>query len=231
MNDKTILVIASHPDDEILGCGGTIARLSEENNRVHLMILAEGLTSRQDRRDREEKNSEIDDLRLAAKKAAEIVGAQSIELLDFPDNRMDSVDMLDVIKTIEKKINTIKPEIIFTHFPGDLNIDHRITADAVITAIRPLPEQIVKEVYFFEVPSSTDYQVYSNFNTFQPNVYFSLDENQIAKKIQALGTYKSEMRAFPHSRSEENVRNLAAVRGASVGKIFAEAFMLGRSIR
>ncbi len=231
MNDKTILVIASHPDDEILGCGGTIARLSEENNRVHLMILAEGLTSRQERRDREEKNSEIDDLRLAAKKAAEIVGAQSIELLDFPDNRLDSVDLLDIVKTIEKKINTIKPEIIFTHFPGDLNIDHRITADAVITAIRPLPEQIVKEVYFFEVPSSTDYQVYSNFKTFQPNVYFSLDENQIAKKIQALGAYKSEMRAFPHSRSEENVRNLAAVRGASVGKFFAEAFMLGRSIR
>jgi len=226
-----ILTIAAHPDDEILGCGATMARLAEEGNKVHILILAEGLTSRQNVRDRSSKLEELSALEISAKKSSEIIGAQSIELLDFPDNRMDSIDLLDVIKKVEKKINEIQPSIIFTHFPNDLNIDHRITADAVITAIRPIPGQTVKEIYFFEVPSSTDYQIYLSNNSFQPNLYYSITDSQMLKKKKSLEAYKNEMREYPHSRSIEAVEALAKVRGASVGFDFAEAFVVGRIIR
>jgi LmbE family N-acetylglucosaminyl deacetylase len=230
MKPKTVLIIAAHPDDEILGCGGTMARLSEEGNEIHILIIAEGLTSRQEQRDRISKTNELSELSLAARKAAEIVGAQSIEILDYPDNRMDSLDLLDIIKMIEKKIESLKPEIIFTHFPGDLNIDHRITAEAVITATRPIPGQTVKEIYFFEVPSSTDYQIFSNINSFCANTFFILTQDQFAKKIKALESYSSEMREFPHARSIKNLDALAVVNGAKIGYPFAEAFMLGRRI-
>jgi LmbE family N-acetylglucosaminyl deacetylase len=144
---------------------------------------------------------------------------------------MDSIDLLDVIKKVEKKINEIQPSIIFTHFPNDLNIDHRITADAVITAIRPIPGQTVKEIYFFEVPSSTDYQIYLSNNSFQPNLYYSITDSQMLKKKKSLEAYKTEMREYPHSRSIEAVEALAKVRGVSVGFDFAEAFVVGRIIR
>lgn len=230
MNHKTILTIAAHPDDEILGCGATMAKLSEEGHEVHVLILAEGLTSRQNIRDREIKKNELSELARSAHEASNIVGSKSIELLDFPDNRMDSIDLLDIVKVLESKINSLKPDIIFTHFHGDLNIDHRITSEAVITAIRPIPGQCVKEIYFFEVPSSTDYQIYYNGNNFTPNVYFSVSQNQIERKVKALEAYKSEMREFPHSRSNESIQYLAKLRGSQVGYPYAESFMLGRKI-
>lgn len=227
-NHKTILIIAAHPDDEILGCGGTMARLAEEGNEVHILIMAEGLTSRDNTRDRESRKNELSELSLTAKNAGDIVGAKSVELMDFPDNRMDGVDRLDVIKVIERKVEEIQPSVIFTHFANDLNIDHRITNDAVITACRPMPGQIVKEIYFFEVPSSTEWQVGGRI--FTPNYFISLTEGQFLKKRKALEVYKSEMREFPHSRSIEAVEALAKWRGATCGYPFAEAFIVGRKV-
>ncbi|MCW7482143.1 PIG-L deacetylase family protein [Leptospira kanakyensis] len=228
---QTILTIAAHPDDEVLGCGGTMARLAEEGNVVHVFILAEGLTSREEKRDRESKLSELNTLSNNAKNANGLLGAKSVELFDFPDNRMDSLDRLDIIKVVERKIGEIQPTVIFTHFGNDLNIDHRVTNDAVVTACRSYPNQIVKELYFFEVPSSTEWQIATGMAVFQPNVFFHLTREQMHKKIEALKIYESEMREFPHSRSIEAVEAIAKWRGASCGHVWAESFVLGRMLK
>ena len=227
-SNHVILVIAAHPDDEILGCGGAVARLASEGSEIHILIMAEGLTSRDDQRNRNARSEELQELSQTAQIAGKIIGAASVQLLDFPDNRMDSVDRLDVIKQIEKKIDQIKPSTIFTHFPGDLNIDHRVISDAVVTACRPYPGQSVKQILFFEVPSSTEWQI--SANSFMPNYFISLSNHDLDKKTQALEIYKNEMREYPHSRSIEAVRSLSKWRGASVGHEYAEAFMLGRMI-
>ncbi|WP_061221490.1 PIG-L deacetylase family protein [Leptospira borgpetersenii] len=228
--NKKILTVAAHPDDEILGCGATMARLSEEGYEIHILILAEGLTSRENVRDRNSKLKELGELAQTASKASEVIGAKSIEVLDFPDNRMDSIDRLDIIKVVERKIEEIQPEIIFTHFKNDLNIDHRVTSDAVITACRPYPKQVVKELYFFEVPSNTEWQVGNQSETFNPNYFVSINETQMKKKINALKVYQSEMREFPHARSIEAINALVNWRGASIGVGMAEAFVVGRKL-
>ncbi|EMO53638.1 PIG-L deacetylase family protein [Leptospira noguchii] len=230
MDKKIILTVAAHPDDEILGCGATMARLSQEGCEIHILILAEGITSRQNTRDRNSNLNELSELAQIAHTAGKTVGAKSVELFDFPDNRMDSIDRLDIIKVIERKVQEIQPEIIFTHFKYDLNIDHRITSDAVITACRPYPEQVVKELYFFEVSSSTEWQVGNQSETFNPNYFVSINETQMKKKIDALKVYRSEMREFPHARSIEAVNALAKWRGASVGVSMVESFMVGRKL-
>jgi LmbE family N-acetylglucosaminyl deacetylase len=208
-----------------------MARLAEEGHEVHVLILAEGLTSRETKRDRESKLGELSLLATTAKESNQLLGVKSTELHDFPDNRMDSVDRLDVIKVIERKIEEIKPSVIFTHFGNDLNIDHRITNDAVVTACRPYPGQVVKELHFFEVPSSTEWQVSPGQSVFQPNLFFPLTKEQMEKKRKALEIYNSEMRDFPHSRSLQSVEALAKWRGASCGHARAEAFVVGRVVR
>lgn len=231
MNKSNVLVIAAHPDDEVLGCGGTIARLSEEGYGVYVLILAEGLTSREIKRDRESKQSELNSLSNDANRANLSLGVKSVELFDFPDNRMDSIDRLDVIKIVERKIEEIKPSIIFTHFINDLNIDHRITSDAVVTACRAYPGQVVEEIYFFEVASSTEWQISPNLGSFQPTVYFRLNASHMEKKKIALSFYESEMREFPHARSIEAVEALGKWRGANIGYEYAESFICTRLIR
>ncbi len=230
---KIILTVASHPDDEILGCGGTMARHAAEGDQVHILILAEGLTSRDSTRNRDSRGEELQGLARAAQDAARAVGAKSCELLDFPDNRMDSVDLLDVVKAVERKIDAIRPSIVYTHFPHDLNVDHRVTSQAVLTACRPVPGQTVREVHFFEVVSSTEWNVGST--VFAPNLFVSLaDKNgtpYLDAKLKALLCYKSEMRPFPHARSNEAVKALAALRGAGIGEAAAEAFQTGRVVR
>lgn len=226
---KTILIVAAHPDDEILGCGGTMARFSSEGHEVHILIMAEGLTSRDMKRDRDSKSDELSQLARAANEACLAVGAKSVELLDFPDNRMDSVDRLDVTKAIENRIEKIKPSIVLTHFGNDLNIDHRVVNDSVITACRAYPGQTVKELYFFEVPSSTEWQL--SGLSFNPDYFVRLGKDEFARKQKALEMYKSEMRNFPHARSIEAVEALARWRGACIGHEYGEAFKVGRIIK
>ena len=225
---RKILTVAAHPDDEILGCGGTMARLSEEGHEVRTLILAEGATSRDHVRNRGERQSDLTKLGEAATQAAEALGVESVELFDLPDNRMDSIDLLDVVKRIEEKIDQYQPDTVFTHFSADLNIDHRIVNDAVVTACRPQPGQVVKEILLFEVPSATDYQIVAGRAPFTPNLFFALSDSQFRKKMEAIRHYAGEMRPFPHARSEQSIEALAAVRGSQVGVPRAEAFMVGR---
>jgi LmbE family N-acetylglucosaminyl deacetylase len=226
---KRVMVIAAHPDDEVLGAGGVIARHSSSGDDVYVLILAEGLTSRDEKRDRAGKSGELSELAKSAHKAHAVLGTKSLELLDFPDNRMDSADLLDVVKEIEKRMDEIEPEIVYTHHYGDLNIDHRVCHDAVVTACRPQPGQYVRKLLFFEVPSGTDYHTPGFGHPFQPNHFVDITK-ELSLKLEALEAYRSEMREFPHTRSVKALKSLAEVRGASVGLEAAEAFIIGRSI-
>ncbi len=225
-----VLVIAAHPDDEILGCGGTMARHAHDGNNVHVMILAEGATSRAQQRDREQWREKLATLSSAADKANKIVGASSLEMYDFPDNRMDSCDLLDVVKVVEQGIEKYQPEIIYTHHRGDVNVDHQIIQQAVTTAVRPMPGSIVKTVLFFEVASSTEWQMPGAAPVFQPNWYVDISET-LNQKLAALEAYNTEMRSWPHARSIKALEHLAHWRGANIGCDAAEAFILGKHIR
>ncbi len=228
--NNAILVVAAHPDDEILGCGGTIARHVMSGATCHILILGEGITSRAINRNVDQQKNEILELKRQAKEAARIIGATSLEIDSFPDNRMDSVDLLDIIKRVEFAVEKYKPEIIYTHHSGDLNIDHRITAKAVETATRPIGEFRVREIYAFETPSSTEWAFTNSREFFHPNCFVNI-EKTIDKKIEALNAYLNEKREFPHPRSAEALTSLAKIRGAQAGFQAAEAFCLIRKLR
>jgi N-acetylglucosamine malate deacetylase 1 len=161
-----VLVIAAHPDDEILGCGGTLAKHVQQGDVVHLLILAEGATSRDFQRHRDQRQLELSALAQAAHQAGELLGVSSVTLHDFPDNRMDSCDLLDVTKIVEQAIEQHRPHLIYTHHGGDLNIDHRCVHQAVVTAARPLPNSSVNLILSFEVASSTEWQSYTSSPVF-----------------------------------------------------------------
>ncbi|WP_321417463.1 PIG-L deacetylase family protein [uncultured Desulfobacter sp.] len=224
---QTILVIAAHPDDEVLGCGGTIARHVADGDRVHVVILAEGATSRDATRNTDVREQELTTLAQAADNANDILGVTSLHLHQFPDNRMDGVELLDVIKVVEEHIKNVRPTIVYTHYDGDLNIDHQVVHRAVVTACRPQPGQTVLTLLFFEVPSSTEWRTPGSNPVFAPNWFVDITKTLECKK-DALAAYAVEMRSWPHSRSIKAVEYLSGWRGASVGIEAAEGFLLGR---
>lgn len=225
-----ILVVAAHPDDEVLGCGASMAKWSNAGIEVHIVILSEGATSRDTVRNRDARSEELSALAQAAQTSGRILGTASVQLLDFPDNRMDSIDRLDIIKTVERQIEAVKPEIVITHHAGDVNIDHQLIHQAVVTACRPQPKHTVRRLLAFEVASSTEWQTPGSELAFQPN-WFEDVSNTIDLKIKALEAYALEMRPWPHSRSIKAVEHLARWRGASIGTEAAEAFILMRELR
>ncbi|MDV2583342.1 PIG-L deacetylase family protein [Alkalibacillus haloalkaliphilus] len=227
---RSILVIAAHPDDEVLGCGGTMAKHAQNGDRVYSAILAEGITSRDKSRSREKHTEQLSELGQAAHKANNVLGVQSLKLFDFPDNRMDSLDRLDIVKVVEDLIDQVKPDIVYTHHSGDVNIDHRRIHEAVITACRPIPgNHLVKQVLFFEVASSTEWMTPNSAPSFHPNWYVDISET-LQLKLDSLNAYEYEMREWPHARSVKALEHLAKWRGANIGVEAAEAFILGRNI-
>jgi LmbE family N-acetylglucosaminyl deacetylase len=226
-NGKKILVIAAHPDDEILGCGGTIARLVKEGCDVYTLILGEGITSRDKKRDRTKRRKEIEQLKEQVHKSNKVVGVEKVFTHDFPDNRFDTVPLLDIIKAVEDIKKRIRPDISFTHYKDDLNIDHQITYRAVITAMRPLPDETVKEIYSFEVLSSTEWGYTLSFS---PDVFFDISET-MDLKMKAMAEYKSELKNHPHPRSVEGIKQNAQLWGMKSGLKYAEVFKLVRLIK
>jgi LmbE family N-acetylglucosaminyl deacetylase len=224
-----VLVIAAHPDDEVLGCGATAARLAQEQHEVHIAILGEGITSRHAQRADADAN-QLHALHRQAQSAAFKLGAKSLVLHKFPDNRLDTVPLLEVIKVIEELVDQISPEVIYTHHPGDLNVDHGVIYRAVLTATRPMVGQRVREIYAFEVPSSTEWAFGSVQPSFRPNVFVDVAAT-LETKIAALACYETEVREFPHPRSPESLRAVARRWGSAVGCHAAEAFELVRSVR
>lgn len=224
-----MLVIAAHPDDEILGCGATAARLVSEGHDVHFAILGEGLTSRHsDRAGTDSKHLEV--LRRQAHAAAGTLGVNSVVLHKLPDNRLDSVPLLDIVKIVEELVDRFKPQVIYTHHGGDLNVDHEVIHRAVLTATRPVPGCSVREIYAFEVPSSTEWAFQQLNQPFRPNVFVEI-ASTLEKKIAAMECYESEAREFPHPRSPEALRAIATRWGSVAGCAAAEAFELVRAIR
>lgn len=226
---RSILVVVAHPDDEVLGCGGTIARHADAGDAVRVLIAAEGATSRRSERDRSASAEELSGLVHAAHQACRILGTLGVEFLDLPDNRLDSLDRLDLIKLVEKRIARHQPEVVYVHHAGDVNVDHRRLHEAVVTACRPSPHHPVRRLLSFEVASSTEWQAPGSAPAFQPNWFVDISA-QWARKQQALKAYESEMRAWPHARSHEALEHLARWRGSQVGVEAAEAFCLLRQL-
>ena len=225
----SVLVVAAHPDDEVLGCGGTIARHAEAGDQVQVLVVAEGATSRQDQRNRLQAGDELSALAQAAQTAGSILGAAGVELLDLPDNRLDSIDRLDLIKHIEQHIDRHQPQVVYVHHAGDVNVDHRRLHEAVVTACRPTPGHPVRRLLSFEVASSSEWQPPGSAPAFQPNWFVDIS-GQWRRKREALLAYSSEMRPWPHARSLEALEHLARWRGAQVGVAAAEAFCLLRQL-
>jgi LmbE family N-acetylglucosaminyl deacetylase len=225
---NTILVVAAHPDDEILGLAGTIRKYINKGYQAHCVILGEGMTSRSEHRE-DTASSLLDELHRQTIKAAEIIGFEKLLFSNLPDNRFDSVDLLDIIKQVDKYVQQIKPDIIYTHHYGDLNIDHRKTFEAVITASCPVGEYGVKEIYCFETPSSTEWNFQYGNNTFKPNVFIDITDT-LKSKLEAMACYKTELGQYPHPRSLRALEIIAARWGTVVGRKYAEAFELVRKV-
>lgn len=229
MKNKTILLVVAHPDDEILGVGSTMHKLINKNNcTVRVIILGEGLTSRSEKRDTEKWKDKLKIHRKNISEAQKTIGFQSVSIYDFPDNRFDSVPLLDIVKIIEKEKKEFKPEIIFTHHSGDLNIDHQKTYEAVITATRPLQEESVKTIISFETPSASEWHFGIN-NVFAPNIWVEISEENLIAKQKAMDCYEFETREYPHPRSNKALKSLAEKRGVEIGVDLAECFYVIRS--
>jgi LmbE family N-acetylglucosaminyl deacetylase len=226
----TVLVVAAHPDDEVLGCGGTMAWHAAQGDDVHVALLADGVGSRHAGGVRTlDDTGELLRRRGAANRAAEILGVKSVTFGEFPDNRMDSVDTLDVAQAVEALVARLRPSTIFTHHAGDVNVDHRRIHEAVVTACRPQPGHAVRSILTFEVASSTEWQFPGSGPAFQPNWFVDISAH-LEQRQAALAAYAEEMRPFPHARSLDALMHHARWRGASVGVPAAEAFMLGRQL-
>lgn len=221
---ERVLCVAAHPDDETLGCGATLAKHLSAGDQVSVVVIADGVSSRgaglmgviQTARERH----------AMCRAACKILGTEDVWLHQFPDNRLDHVDALEIVKQIETHIGRFKPTVVYTHHGSDLNIDHRIVSDSVMVACRPMPEQTVRRVLMFEVPSSTEWSVLRE--PFRPNWFEAVTMEQMQKKLQAFGCYSTEVRDLPHPRGA--LMHLAAWRGANVGTLVAEAFMLARRV-
>lgn len=227
-NKNKILIVAAHPDDEVLGCGGTMAKYSK-TSEIYVLLLGEGISSRYLKREDAPKQ-DILELKDKAGKAAKILGVKDVFFLDLPDQRFDTVPFLEITKKIEEFIRKIEPKIIFTHSFCDLNLDHRIVFNAVLTATRPVSGCSVKEIYSFEIPSSTEWGFGKVNGLFSPNVFEDVSLT-IENKIEALRAYESEMRKFPHPRSAEATLSYAKKWGSAVGINYVEAFELIRFIK
>lgn len=223
-----VLVIASHPDDEILGCGGTMARLSKEGNEVHILILGEGLTSRSPER-AGSSTEELDALKATARRSADLVGASACRVLSFPDNRFDTVPLLEIAKEIERSIDEVRPSWVFTQHGGDLNIDHVLTYRATLIATRPMGNYSVRQVCAYEVASSSEWAFQRFSPRFTPNFFVDISTT-LECKIAAMENYETEARTFPHPRSPDALRAQAARWGTTVGCAAAEAFEIVRLV-
>jgi LmbE family N-acetylglucosaminyl deacetylase len=223
-----VLIIAAHPDDEVLGCGGTIARLAQAGHDVYVAILGEGITSRSVRREDADPEA-LKALQTNSRQAAEVLGVKELFLYDLPDNRFDTVPLLDIVKRIETLIDQLQPEVVYTQHGGDLNIDHAVVYRATLTATRPMQGCTLRKVYAYEIPSSTEYAFSQFAPAFQPTVFVDISDT-LEHKLRAMACYEGEQRVYPHPRSARALRAIAERWGSVSGFEAAEAFVLVREV-
>jgi LmbE family N-acetylglucosaminyl deacetylase len=224
-----VLCVAAHPDDEVIGVGGTLARHAGSGDSVSVCILSDGVTSRYDD-ETEEMEAEISRRRERARAVCEALGVEDVTFYGFPDNRLDSVPLLDIVQTIEDEIRRIQPATVYTHPHGDLNVDHELVARATITATRPLTDSPVERVLAYETVSATEWAIPEPSNAFQPTSFVDIGDT-LERKLDALRAYESELRDHPHPRNVDNVRRNAMLWGAKSGMSAAEPFELLRELR
>lgn len=225
-----ILIVAAHPDDEVLGCGGAVAKHVRSGDEVCMLILGEGLTARESSRDMGLRVTDLPALDESLRTAARLLGVREVRHCQLPDNRFDSVPLLDIAKQVEAVVGEWKPEIMYTHHPGDLNVDHRRVFEAVMAAARPQPGCTIRTILAFEVPSSTGWSGSDPERAFVPNAFTDISDT-LDLKVKAMEAYVSEIRPYPHPRSSEGIRILAKYRGLMVSLVAAEAFVIVRHIQ
>jgi len=214
---RRTLIVAAHPDDEILGVGGTIGKLTARGAEVAIVILCNGRPSLEER------------MSAVTKVAGHVLGVREVRTLNHPNLRLETYPVAEIAGQLEKIFADFKPETVLTHHYGDVNRDHFAAYHAVLTAARPLSSCCVESVFTFETPSSTDWAESVSDRIFRPNAYVDITET-FDLKMEALRLYDDEMRPFPHSRSYQGVEALARTRGMAVGVRFAEAFSLIRGV-
>lgn len=225
MKNKYLIIVA-HPDDDILGCGGTLSKLAKKNS-IKIIFLGEGSSCRFNFQSTKQNiiKKAILTREKSAKKALRYLGIKNYEFYNLPCGRLDTIPILEINKIIENEIKKFVPDIIFTHSENDCNNDHRIVFRSTMMATRPLGKNIVKKLFSFEILSSSEWNYTSEFG---PNYFEILSEQNVKAKWGALSYYKSEIQKFPHPRSKEGVYNLAKLRGSQAGEKYAEAFKLIR---
>lgn len=227
-----ILIVAAHPDDEVLGAGGAIAWHRRRGDAVFILITGAGVGARY------ATNQEalaaagspaFIRLREEMRRAHEVLRVTRTFQRQFPDNRFDSVDLLDLVKAVEEVKSQVRPQIVYTHHAGDLNVDHRLICEAVLTACRPVAGETVERILSFEVLSSTEWAPPRPDRAFVPNVFLDISP-VLDRKLKAMACYRSELKPMPHPRSLEAIRHQAKLWGAKVGVGSAEAFLLLREM-
>lgn len=222
-----ILVIAAHPDDEVLGMGGTIAKLTQAGNEVYVLIVTDGSSSQY--RDSDELSKIIEDKKLETKACADVLGVKKVFYGELPDMKLDCTPHIVINQVIEKIIDEVQPQFVYTHFWGDVNMDHQQVYKSTLVAVRPVMGQVVKELYCYRVPSSTEWTPSKSDTMFMPNVFVDITE-QANKKYEAFGKYSTELRDYPHPRSIQHLKELDLSRGLEVGQGPTETFVLLRKL-
>lgn len=217
----TYLIVVAHPDDEVLGAGATMYKLAHEGHSVNVCILSSEVKARNNR-------PTTDELAIDVNSSLSILGVDRIIKGDFPNIEFNTVPHLELVQFIENVIIDTNAEVIFTHHPVDLNNDHLHTSLACQAAVRLFQRKPdinpLKELLFMEVPSATEWALNKAMNQFNPNTFIEVGEKAVDKKIEALAQYRGIMRSYPHPRSKEALKGLAAYRGGQAGMVYAEAF-------
>ena len=222
---KTVLVIAAHPDDEVLGAGGTIAKLSAEGAECHLLIVTDGSSSQY--RDSDHLAEIIEAKKMETKGCADILGFKSIHYGELPDMKLDKTPHITINQIIERVIDEIQPDTVLTHFWGDVNRDHQEVYKSTLVAVRPVMGQMVKELYCYKVPSSTEWTPNKADTMFMPNVFVDI-EKYADQKYKAFACYSTELREYPHPRSVQYLQETDMAAGLRVGMLATEEFVLRR---
>lgn len=218
-----VVAVVAHPDDEVLGVGGALARHASDGADVTVLVVADGATSRYP-------DAMLEALQIAGQRAALCLGSHDIRFAGLPDQRLDGLPLIDITQRVEALLDEVVPDVVYTHFPGDVNLDHVTVARATWTACRPYQRPGLNEILAFETPSSTEWGWPSLGDHFSPNVFVDVSET-IDAKIAAMACYDSELRLAPHPRGLDALRTRAQYWGSIVGCTAAEPFMLLRSLR
>lgn len=220
--DMSVAVIAAHPDDELLGVGGTVLRHVAAGHQVFALVIADGATSRYS-------PTAVASLQEQCRDAARILGFAEIDFLDMPDQRLDTLPKLEIVQAIEEFLDVKRPNVVYAHHWGDVNADHRIVSEAVVTACRPVGESFPSSLSCFETPSATEWGLPDPASQFVPTRFVDVTST-IERKLEAMARYISEVRPPPHPRSLEALRSRAAYWGQFAGCAYAEPFVVARDI-